>query len=100
MSIDITVETRLQGNWNYPTRVQFGVGRIAGLPLACKELNIGRPLLVTDSGLASQPFIAAMVAANAAAGLPTKVFSEVKSNPTGTNIDAGVRAFRKGGHDG
>lgn len=100
MSLDITVETRLQGNWNYPTRVQFGVGRIAGLPLACKELNISRPLLVTDSGLTSQPFIADMVAANVAAGLPTAIFSEVKSNPTGANIEAGVRAFKQGGHDG
>lgn len=100
MSLDITVETRLQGNWNYPTRVQFGVGRIAGLPLACKELNISRPLLVTDAGLARQPFIAAMVAANAGAGLPTGVFSEVKSNPTGANIEAGMRTFRQGRYDG
>lgn len=100
MTLDITVESRLQGNWNYPTRVQFGVGRIAGLPLACKELNIGRPLLVTDAGLARQPFIAAMVEANAAAGLPTEVFSNVKSNPTGANIEAGMWAFKKGKHDG
>jgi alcohol dehydrogenase class IV len=100
MSLDITAEKRLQGNWNYPTRVQFGVGRINGLPLACKELNITRPLLVTDAGLASQPFIAAMVATNQAAGLTTAVYSDVKSNPTGANIEAGVHVFRKGGHDG
>jgi alcohol dehydrogenase class IV len=100
MSLDITVEQRLQGNWNYPTTVRFGIGRIEGLPLACKELNIQRPLLVTDSGLAEQPFIAAMVKANVAAGLPTAVFSDVKSNPTGANIEAGVRVFRQGGHDG
>ncbi len=100
MSLDIIDEKRLQGNWNYPTRVQFGVGRIEGLPLACKELNIARPLLVTDAGLSAQPFIAAMVAANKAAGLPTEIFSDVKSNPTGANIEAGLRAFKKGGHDG
>ncbi|HEX5056278.1 MAG TPA: iron-containing alcohol dehydrogenase [Gammaproteobacteria bacterium] len=100
MTLDITSEKRLQGNWNYPTRVQFGIGRIEGLPLACKELNMSRPLLVTDAGLATQPFIAAMMAANAAAGLPTALFSEVKSNPTGANIEAGVREFRKGRHDG
>ena len=33
MSLDITVEGRLQGNWNYPTSVRFGAGRIEGLPV-------------------------------------------------------------------
>ena len=41
----------LKANWNYPTRVWSGPGRIAELGAACADLGIRRPLLVTDSGL-------------------------------------------------
>ncbi len=90
----------LTGTWSYPTQVRFGPGRIAELPRACKSLGMTRPLLVTDPGLAALPMIADAVAANDAAGLPTAVFSDVKPNPVGRNVEDGVAAYREGGHDG
>ncbi len=90
----------LTGTWSYPTQVRFGPGRIAELPRACKSLGMTRPLLVTDPGLAALPMIAEAVAANDAAGLPTAVFSDVKPNPVGRNVEDGVAAYREGGHDG
>ena len=39
-------------NWNYPTTIWFGNGRIKELNEACKKLNIQKPLLVTDPSLA------------------------------------------------
>jgi len=90
----------LKGNWNYPTAMRFGPGRVAELPEACRALGMKRPLLVTDPGLAKLPMIGDAVAANEAAGLPTGVFSDVRPNPVGKNIDDGVRAFRDGRHDG
>lgn len=38
-------------NWNYPTAVRTGPGRISELADACKELGMRNPLLVTDPGL-------------------------------------------------
>ncbi len=90
----------LNGTWSYPTQVRFGPGRIAELPRACKSLGMSRPLLVTDPGLAALPMVTEAVAANDAAGLPTAVFSEVKANPVGRNVEDGVAVFREGGHDG
>jgi len=87
-------------NWNYPTAVRFGNGRIADLPAACKELGLKRPLLVTDPGIAKFPMIADALASLKAAGLATGLFSDVKPNPIGANVDAGVAAYRAGGHDG
>lgn len=87
-------------NWNYPTAVRFGNGRIADLPAACKELGLKRPLLVTDPGIAKLPMIADALASLEAAGLATGLFSDVKPNPIGANVDAGVAAYRAGGHDG
>jgi alcohol dehydrogenase class IV len=59
-----------------------------------------RPLLVTDEGLASLPIVHDVVAVNERAGLPTGVFSGVRSNPNGSNVGAGVTAYRAGRHDG
>ena len=87
-------------NWNYPTAVRFGPGRIAELPAVCKEVGITRPLLVTDPGLRALPMIASALAALRAAGLGDCVFADVKANPVGRNVDDGVAAFRRLGCDG
>ncbi len=89
-----------RGDWNYPTAIRFGAGRVAELAQACRELGMRRPLLVTDPGLAALPMIAEAIAANEAAGLRTGLFSEVQGNPVEANVSAGVAAFRGGGHDG
>ncbi len=89
----------LKGNWNYPTSMKFGPGRIKELPDLCKAYGLKKPLLVTDPGLAKLPMIIDAVAANEAAGIPTAVFSDVKPNPTGKNVADGVAAYRAGGHD-
>jgi len=90
----------LTGNWNYPTAIRFGPGRITELAEACKSLGMTKPLLVTDPGLAGLPMVADALAANQAAGLPTGLFSDVKPNPVGKNVDDGIAAYRDGGHDG
>jgi alcohol dehydrogenase class IV len=90
----------LRGNWNYPTSVKFGCGRIAELPDHCKALGIKRPLLVTDPGLAGLPMIKDAIARNEAAGLPTGLFSDVQPNPIGKNVEDGVKVYKTGKHDG
>ncbi|HWA81629.1 MAG TPA: iron-containing alcohol dehydrogenase [Acetobacteraceae bacterium] len=92
--------TRLVANWSYPTQVRFGAGRIKELPESLKEAGISRPLLVTDSGLARLPLTAATRDILAAAGIPCALFSDVKPNPTESNVGAGIDAFRAGRHDG
>jgi alcohol dehydrogenase class IV len=86
----------LEANWNYPTRVWCGPGRIAELAVACEELGIGRPLLVTDRGLRDHPMVRSALARSPLAGL----FADVKGNPVAANIDAGLQAYRAGHHDG
>jgi len=86
--------------WRYPTDVYFGPGRVAELADVCRRLNMRRPLLVTDPGLAGLTMVTDAVAANSATGLPTAVFSAIKPNPVEANIREGAAAFRDGGHDG
>ena len=90
----------LVGNWSYPTTIKFGAGRIKELPEACAAAGIARPLLVTDKGLADLPITAATLDILEEAGLGRALFSEVDPNPNEKNLDAGVAAYRAGGHDG
>ncbi|MGD9941667.1 MAG: iron-containing alcohol dehydrogenase [Burkholderiaceae bacterium] len=90
----------LAGNWNYPTTVWSGPGRIRELPQACRTLGMSRPLLVTDMGLARTPMVEQALSVNQADGLSSTLFARVKGNPTGGNVAEGVEFFRAGGHDG
>lgn len=91
---------QLVGNWNYPTSVRFGAGRIAELGAAAKAAGITRPLLVTDSRLATLPPVERALEVLAGDGIATAVFSDVKPNPVAGNIAAGLEALAAERHDG
>ncbi len=90
----------LTRNWNYPTSVRFGPGRIAELSAVCKELGMRRPLLVTDPGLRKLPMIEAALASLHDAGLGNTMFSDVQANPVGKNVDDGIASYKAGKCDG
>ncbi len=92
--------SHLVGNWNYPTDMRFGVGRIAELPALCRAQGMQRPLIVTDQGLADVGFVKDIIDNCRQNDLGAELFSDVKSNPTGGNINAGVEVYRSGKHDG
>jgi alcohol dehydrogenase class IV len=87
-------------NWNYPTAIRFGAGRIKELADACSVAGIRAPLLVTDPFLARQAMTKSALESMADAGLKAGLFFEVKPNPVESNVEAGLQVLRKGGHDG
>ena len=87
-------------NWNYPTSIRVGAGRIIELPAACRALGMSAPLLVTDPGLAALSMIDHALLQCRDDGLKAGLFSAIKGNPTGQNVMDGVAAFKAGGHDG
>ncbi|MBR3193126.1 iron-containing alcohol dehydrogenase [Bosea sp. (in: a-proteobacteria)] len=90
----------LKANWNYPTAVRFGPGRIAELAQACRAAGIERPLLVTDSGLSGLPMIRDAMAQLAADGLKVTLFDRVQANPVAANVEDGLKVLRDSGSDG
>ena len=90
----------MNSNWNYPSNISAGAGRIAELPDACRSLDIQRPLLVTDPGLAALPMVRQALAQCETGGLGCRLFSDLRSNPCGDDVAAGVAAFSAGNHDG
>ena len=64
-------------NWNYPTTMWVGENRIKDISLACKTLNIKKPLLVTDSDLVNSEIVEKTLGN---LNVTTEVYSNVKGN--------------------
>ncbi len=96
----MTDSKQFHANWNYPTNVRQGLGRISKLPQYCKELGMKAPLLVTDPGLVNLPIIKDAHANCIDQGLRCEIFSEVVGNPTDENVSNGATAYHAGKHDG
>ena len=90
----------LVANWSYPTTIRFGAGRIVEIGQACARAGITRPVLVPARGLAPVANPERTLDLMDEAGLGRAMFSDVQPNPTDTDMEAGIRAFRDGGHDG
>ena len=87
-------------NWNYPTTMWVGQDRIKDLSIACRNLNINKPLLVTDKGLASSDIIQNSLSNLKQNSFEVILYSNVIGNPTGTNVNEGVGIYRKNNCDG
>ena len=87
-------------NWNYPTTMWVGKDRIKDLSIACKTLNINKPLLVTDSGLAKSKIVIDVLNNLKVNGILAELYSNVVGNPTGTNVTEGSNYYNKNSCDG
>ena len=87
-------------NWNYPTNIKAGAGRIGELADLCKSLGMKAPLLITDPGLAALPMLQDVVEYLNTSGLRCGLFSDIQANPTGTNVDDGTSWYLEHNHDG
>ena len=87
-------------NWNYPTSMWVGENRIKDLSLACKNLNIKKPLLVTDKGLGQSAIVKDALLHLKSSNLTTELFHDVIGNPTGKNVSDGVAHYKKKNCDG
>ena len=91
----------LKANWNYPTAINFGAGRIAELADVCKSAGIKRPLLVTDTDLAKLPMVQdALAAPQRRRAWRRALFAGDSATRSARNVTDGVAAYRAGKHDG
>ena len=87
-------------NWNYPTTMWVGENRIKDLSLACKNLNISKPLLVTDNNLSKSNIVKNILSKLKSDNFLVESFSDVEGNPTGTDVKNGVSYYKKKQCDG
>ncbi|MDA7795536.1 iron-containing alcohol dehydrogenase [Candidatus Pelagibacter sp.] len=82
-------------NWNYPTTMWVGENRIKDIALACKDLNINKPLLVTDNGLAQSDIVKNTLSILKENEITASLYSNVVGNPTGANVTEGADYYNK-----
>ena len=87
-------------NWNYPTTIWVGENRINDIGLACKNLRISKPLLVTDNNLSKSHIIKNTLSKLKDGKFLVESFTDVAGNPTGTNVERGVNFYKKNSCDG
>jgi NAD(P) transhydrogenase subunit beta len=92
--------TTANRNFNFPTAIRYGAGRVKDLAHLCRDNGIKRPLFVTDPGLAAMPMVAEIMADLKQAGLKAALFADVRPNPVEENVLAGCKVFKDGKHDG
>ena len=87
-------------NWNYPTNIWVGEHRIDDLYEACSQLVIKNPLFVTDKDLVSLEMVKKIIKALNSNLKDVKIFSNFSGNPTGNNVNEGVKIFNENKCDG
>jgi len=87
-------------NWNYPTTMWVGENRIKDIALACKNLNLKKPLFVTDDQLVDNKIVKDTLKNLNSENITAEVYSNVKGNPTGTNVNEGVVFYKEKKCDG
>jgi len=87
-------------NWNYPTTIWVGQNRIKDLSLACKKLNISKPLFVTDRDLVKSNIVKKTLVDLKNENLSFETFSNVSGNPSGSHVEEGVNFFKQKKCDG
>ncbi|WP_435089038.1 iron-containing alcohol dehydrogenase [Candidatus Pelagibacter bacterium nBUS_29] len=87
-------------NWNYPTTMWVGENRINDIALACQNLGISKPLLVTDKGLAETDIVKNTLTILKVNKISTELYFNVVGNPTGTNVTEGANYYNKNSCDG
>lgn len=77
----------------------FGPGARKKLPEAIKQIGGKKALVVTDAGLIKFGVAKMVTDVLDEAGIPYSIFSDVKPNPTVSNVLAGIEAFKQAGAD-
>lgn len=77
----------------------FGPGARKELPEVVKRLGKSKALIVTDAGLVKFGVAKMVTDVLDEAAIPYEIFSDVKPNPTVTNVKNGIEAYKKSGAD-
>lgn len=88
-----------QHDWTFPVPITYGPGRLAEIGRFCAQKDLRNPLIVTDHGSRSLPFLGQLQTYLSLAGLASDVFCEISPNPKDTEIGKGRAKFYAGNHD-
>jgi alcohol dehydrogenase class IV len=83
----------------YLTQIQFEVGAVKLVGQECKRLNIARPMIVTDKGVAAAGILA-RVTAHLPGGTDVPVYDGTQTNPTEASMREALALYQAHKCDG
>ena len=83
-----------------PTRIDYGVGQIKKLIGELKELNVKKPLIITDKGIVNSGLIKKMTSILEENYYEYIIFDEVEANPKDYNVEKAAEIALKSNTDG
>jgi 4-hydroxybutyrate dehydrogenase len=86
--------------FTFPNRILFGAGARTQLAEELTGLGVGRPLVVTDAGLAASGLVDTVIEGGGGGLERAVVFSGVQANPAEEDVLAGLERYRAEGCDG
>ena len=87
-------------NWNYPTSMWVGENRVEDISKACEQLEISKPLFVTDKDLINLDMTNKILINLNKEFNHLSVFSNFSGNPFGENVEDGVKNYKESQCDG
>jgi len=87
-------------DWTFPIPIAYGPGRLKEIAVMCSGAGMSKPLIITDRGSRTLPFIGNVEEYLNADGISSNVYADISPNPRDDEIAAGCEVYRKGGHDG
>jgi alcohol dehydrogenase class IV len=85
--------------FSFPTRIVFGAGATRLLPASLKEIDVRRPLVVTDRGLRAAAPFKMVESALQEGGVQYEVFDGVHPNPIEEDVVQAAESYRTAGCD-
>ncbi|MEV4734628.1 iron-containing alcohol dehydrogenase [Saccharopolyspora sp. NPDC049426] len=82
-----------------PRVLKIGRGCSAELPNVLQSFNLKRPLIITDSFLGEQPFLAQIQDGLRSRGIEAGLFTRAQPDPTTDSVEQGVGVLRSGVFD-
>ena len=84
---------------NLPRLLKIGGGAVAELPELLRQLQVGRPLLITDRYFVTTGAVSRLEQALATADMPLRVFDHALPDPTERQVAAATAFLLEGDHD-
>ena len=87
-------------SYNSVPRLEIGCGAVTQLARVCGELNIARPIIVTDNGIVSLGLVRSSLRALTEAGFDPVVFDHISPDPPEQNVVDALAQARANTCDG
>jgi len=85
--------------YNYPMTIYSGPGSRRKLVETLNQTGLKKPMIITDRVVVGLPWFKGFTALFSEASMEVGIFSEIWGNPTTTQVEAGVKAYKAFGAD-